>query len=184
MGAGPDLSNEMISRFSKWTSKLRLLAGTTFQSPESSATNKRDWILYFGQPTKWVRSRQGDDNPVFGMDEDIFWKSWKLRLLARTNQARNTWEWMWTMSENVSDEQLRVNVNFSFDWVRLDITREQKRFMERRIKNFSDLNMTSKCHTYVWNEKMLIITKTLNWKAFSNKWVKARSHNWKLELRI
>ena len=46
--------------------------------------------------------------------------------------------------------------------MRLDITREQKRFMERRIKNFSDLNMTSKCHTYVWNEKMLIITKTLN----------------------
>ena len=192
MGAGPDLSNEMISRFSKWTSKLRLLAGTTFQSPESSATNKREWILYFGRPTKWVRSHQGDDNPVFGMDEDIFWKSWKLRMLARTNQslessARNTWEWMWTMSENVSDEQLRVNVkrdNFSFDWVRLDITREQKRFMERRIKNFSDLNMTSKCHTYVWNEKMLIITKTLNWKAFSNKWVKARSHNWKLELRI
>ena len=46
--------------------------------------------------------------------------------------------------------------------MRLDITREQKRFMERRIKNFSDLNMTLKCHTYVWNEKMLIITKTLN----------------------
>lgn len=62
-------------------------------------------------------------------------------------------------------EQLRVNVkrdNFSFDWVRLDIAREQKRFMERRLKNFSDLNMTSKCHTYVWNEKMLLNTKTLN----------------------
>ena len=42
------------------------------------------------------------------------------------------------MSENASDEQLRVNVKRdNFDWVRLDITREQKRFMERRIKNFT-----------------------------------------------
>ena len=60
-------------------------------------------------------------------------------------------------------EQLRVNVkrdNFSFDWVRLDIAREQKRFMERRIKSFSDLNMNkdfltseSECHIYTCEMK-------------------------------
>jgi len=159
-------------------------------------TNESEFCILGDQPNEWGAAKEMTTRFLewtkifFGKAE-----SWDgLLELSLESSARNiweslslrvdTWEWVWTMSENVSYEQLRVNVNFSFDWVRLDITREQKRFMERRIKNFSDLNMTSKCHTYVWNEKMLIITKTLNWKAFSNKWVKARSHNWKLELRI
>jgi hypothetical protein len=26
-----------------------------------------------------VRTHQGDDDPVFGMDEDIFWKNWNVK---------------------------------------------------------------------------------------------------------
>jgi len=45
--------------------------------------------------------------------------------------------------------------------------REEEIHGEENFKSFSDLNMkkvflTSKCHTYVWNEKMPINTETLN----------------------
>jgi len=89
--------------------------------------------------------------------------------------AMNNWEWMWRET---------ILVLIGWDWIKRESRRDSWRGELRTSVTWTWLRSAihtcgmSSFHTYVWHEKMLIITKTLNWKAFSNKWVKARSHNW------
>jgi len=42
-------------------------------SDEERRVNSVFWAI------NQVRTHQGDDDPVFGMDEDIFWKNWNVK---------------------------------------------------------------------------------------------------------
>jgi len=104
----------------------------------------------------------GDEDPVFGMDEVFFlealascWGGWNIHL-----PATNKWaEWIWAMSENVSDSYNRWTngsecedrkfLFWSTDWVSEDgCTADKKRLMKRR-KSFRDLNMNNVVFTSV-----------------------------------